>query len=98
MKEYLFDERLYRRYKGQELLRGDIVKADVYFTEGKDIRVCELLYPYKKDIWKALEIKGNKEILISNDMVIKILKDKWYHVRREKPEKYKYYWQCRNKR
>lgn len=97
MRPYRYPEEQYQLYKGQELVKGDIVQSDVYFTEGKDIRVCELLYKRKKGIWKALEIKGDREVLIEEEMVLKVLVNDRWHKRHERPEKYKYYWQTREK-
>ena len=98
MREYNFPEHQFRKYKGQLILmKGDIVKSDVYFTDGKDIRVCELLYRYKPNIWRALDIKGNREIYIETGMIEKVLVDKWWHKRHDNPEKYKYYWEVRVK-
>lgn len=97
LRPYIYPEEQYQLYKGQELVKGDIVQSDVYFTKGKDIRVCELLYKHKKGIWKALEIKGDREVLIEEEMVLKVLVNDRWHKRHERPEKYKYYWQTREK-
>lgn len=93
-KDYVFPNELWHKYEGQPLFRGDAVKADVYFSDGKDIRVCELLKRHKNN-WYAWDLKGKRQVLIDKDMVLEILHDEWYSKRRNQPEKHKFYWETR---
>lgn len=94
---YWCDEKDFRNYQGQELKKGDVIKADLYFTEDvTQLRIAEIMRPYKyENTWYVYDYIAHEEVLVEKSMIEQIIIDKWYY-RRRNPQiamENKFYWE-----
>lgn len=88
------DYKNWKEYNGQELLRGDIVLADVYFEQDEsEWKAVDILYKKDENVWIGNEQTTN--VYVVKEMIKKIYIDDDYYYRREHPETIKYYWEER---
>lgn len=84
----------WKPYNNEDLLRGDIVLADCYFSESpQGWKAVDILYQVNEYVWRGNE--QTIDVYITKDIVKKIYKDEDYYNRRKFHEQYKYYWEER---
>lgn len=78
----------FQKYEGQEILRGDVVVANVYFESKKRLyRRCDILNEHRKGVWMAYDRKGKREVMVAKEIISEILMDEFYFNRRKKGQK-----------
>lgn len=69
------------KYNGEELMRGDIVKASIYAPSMN--YVCHLLLPHRNGIWWAWKDfnRTSCEVQVDKGCIAEVYKDRDYFIR-----------------